>query len=76
MRQHGNSFSLSLKPRQLLRSGMPSGKDHLDSDDAIQRNLAGTVNDTHSAPTKLPENVISLDKVGHHNAGLVAACAV
>jgi hypothetical protein len=57
VRQPGRHLRLGLKPRLLVGVDR-AGPDHLQRDDAVERHLAGLVDDAHAAPPQLAQDLV------------------
>jgi hypothetical protein len=57
--QSGHGLGLALKPRPLLWAGESAGEGHLESDEAIEGQVAGLVDDAHAAAADFLQDLVA-----------------
>ena len=75
MTDAGRHLRFDFEPCELLGSFVPIADNHLHGDRAIQVELAGLVDDSHSAAANLGQNLVS-GNIRHSRAGLTDAAGI
>ena len=67
--QAGDGLGLGPEAGQLLGAGVVAGQDHLQGDDAVERELPGLVDDAHAAAAQLAQDFVAGHKDGGPDSG-------